>query len=366
MPTPSLPPPPPAEVRDVTIVRRLDQESTRFDRIWEPYIARWKDDILVAFSRRLAGKSDMGDVICARSTDQGKTWSAPVTVFDSGLPDGSEQYAYGNAVLFHPSGQNVVWCFTMRSPLYYPDSEDASLCAAFSTDGGLSWRRVPIVVNEHAPLIVIAGVMETRVDGRPHYLLPAQRNTFQHDPLGDRQQFVLESDNLLEWSLAGYVPQAAPAKVFLHEGNLAPGLAPGEIEIVMRTALLSDMRKAIDPPTAYSSVSRDGGHTWSTAKPEPRLYNTVAKGFYGADSKGRHIYVYNDGPAWARHGLMYVVQSPEGVWSEPHSFFFANTNNSYPTLIEESPGRWLCVWDSSTDPDHRRTAIRFGTLDLNE
>jgi hypothetical protein len=63
---------------------------------------------------------------------------------------------------------------------------------------------------------------------------------------------------------------------------------------------------------------------------------------------------------------MYVVQSPQGVWSEPHPFFFANTNNSYPTLIEETPGRFLCVWDSSTDPDHRRTAIRFGTLDLNE
>ena len=42
------------------------------------------------------------------------------------------------------------------------------------------------------------------------------------------------------------------------------------------------------------------------------------------------------------------------------------TANSDPTLIEKEPGIFLCVWDSSDDPVSKRTAIRFGILNLNE
>ena len=100
------------------------------------------------------------------------------------------------------------------------------------------------------------------------------------------------------------------------------------------------------------------------AQPDPQLYNTVAKSFFGRDALGRHIYVFNDGPAWERRGLHYRVKAPGQPWSPPRLFFHANTRNSYPTLLEESPHGYLCVWDSSTDPDQRRTAIRFGRLKL--
>ena len=44
----------------------------------------------------------------------------------------------------------------------------------------------------------------------------------------------------------------------------------------------------------------------------------------------------------------------------PRLFFNGDTRNSYPTLLEYDPGRFYAVWDSSTDPDVKRTAIRFG------
>jgi len=356
------------DVTGAVIVRHLSQESALYNRLWQPYVTRWQDELLVAFSRELGRdprrKVDMGDVVCCRSTDGGATWSEPTVIFDSRVPVGPLRFAYANAVLFRPTGQNSVWCFAMRCPLFYVDSEDSRLCAAYSPDGGLTWQQVELAVHHHSALIIVAGIVEVQEPGRVRYLLPAHRNTRRHDPKGDCQQFVLESANLLEWRLAGYIPQAEPAAVFLHEGNIAPGDSPDELKIVMRTAQLHGDRRALEPPRAYSSVSRDGGRTWSMAQPEPELYNSVAKSFFGRDAQGRHWYVYNDGPAWERRGLYYRVKPPGGVWSAPRLFFHAHTRNSYPTLVEEATGEFLCVWDSSTDPEERRTAIRFGRLRL--
>ncbi|MDZ7633477.1 MAG: hypothetical protein U5L72_03155 [Bacteroidales bacterium] len=61
-----------------------------------------------------------------------------------------------------------------------------------------------------------------------------------------------------------------------------------------------------------------------------------------------------------------MVKEPGREWSEPRLFYWDKNRNSYPTLIEREPGVFLCVWDSSDDPDVKRTTIRFGILDLNK
>ena len=53
-----------------------------------------------------------------------------------------------------------------------------------------------------------------------------------------------------------------------------------------------------------------------------------------------------------------------GRWSPQKKFYYDNNRNSYPTLVEAGDGRWLAVWDSSNEPDRKRTAIRFGRLKL--
>ncbi len=182
----------PGDVHDVTFVHLLKDDSRRFDRIWEPYIATWTDSgvddavnrmtvnpqanlvagrglgrtvVMVAYGRKLAGKTDMGDIVCARSLDGGKTWWEPVTVFDSSAMNGTQQFAFANAILFHPSNQNLVWCFAMRCPLDFSDSEDSHMCAAYSADGGLSWHPVELVMHYHQPLAIIPGVLEVKVNG---------------------------------------------------------------------------------------------------------------------------------------------------------------------------------------------------------
>jgi hypothetical protein len=261
----------------------------------------------------------------------------------------------------------------MRCPLVYRNSEESQLVGAFTADGGRSWTPVEMAMHYTGPLILNAGIVEAEFKGQKRFLLPAHRNTLQKDPRGSRDHFILSSTSLLEWKLEAFIPQPTTARVFLHEGNIAPGDAPGELKIVMRTANYDQDELTTDPPRAYSSVSTDGGRTWSVAKEEPDLYNAKSKGFFGRAADGTHIYVYNDGPAQrvkapgfphgGRTSLHYKTKPPGGAWSAEKTFFDAGIKNSYPTLIEVAPGEFWAVWDSGT-ADTPRTHIHFGKLTL--
>ncbi|HVB96427.1 MAG TPA: sialidase family protein [Chloroflexota bacterium] len=355
------------DVTNLQIVRRIDQHpGVGYDRLWQPYLAQWSDDhLVVAFGGHLAGKTDMGDILGTVSKDGGVTWSEPISIFDHRLPLGPLRVAYANPVLYRPPGQSVLWCFAMRCPLHYRDSEDSELCAAYSRDGGLSWQQVELAVDYHSPLITCGGVLAVPVDGGGvRYLLPVHRNTLRHDPRGTQDQLVLESSNLLEWRLAGYIPAPNGGEVFLHEGNLAPGERAGEVLIVSRTAQGGAGRGALNPPVAFSSISRDGGHTWDTARPEPALHNATSKAFFSRDGRGHLLYVYSVGAYGERRGLAYKVKPPGEPWSEARTFFDIGVKNSYPTLLEYAPGHFHAVWDSSDSPDRARTMIRYGRLSI--
>lgn len=351
------------DVTDVRVIRRVELHPDAW-RLWEPYIAQWKGEhLVVAFGAMMTGKKDMGSILASVSTDDGDTWGEPVPIFDHKVRQGTVQFAYANAVLFKPPAQEILWCYAMRCPMVYPNSEESQLVAAFSADGGRSWTPVEMAMAYTGPLIIVAGIYETEIQGHKRFLLPAHRNTLQKDPRGSRDHFVLSSSSLLEWKLEAFIPQPESGKVFLHEGNIAPGDAPGDIKMVMRTADYESARLTTDPPRAYSSISKDGGHTWSAAKPEPELHNAKSKGFFGRAQNGTHIYVYNDGPAQpapgSRMALRYKTKPAGGAWSGEKTFFDAGIMNSYPTLIEVAPGDFRVVWDSGT-AERARTHIHFG------
>ena len=351
------------DVTHVTTIDALNPDGP-YNKIWEPYLAQWSQKhYLAAYGLQVHGKGDMGDIVCSISRDSGETWGHRITVFDHRVRNGNVQYAYNNAVLFRPPNQDVIWLFCMRVPMHYRDSENADLVAAYTPDGGCSWQHVELSVDYQGSLIIVAGIETVERDGVTHYLLPAHRNSRRHDPHGDRRQFVLESKSLLHWKLAGYVPYAENDPVFLHEGNIAATGTDGDLMMVMRTA---DMirERPLDPPLAYSSVSKDAGRTWSTAQPEPDLPNFRAKSFFGRDSAGRQIYVY--GNSVERRGLYYKIRFMDAEWSAQKEFYVAGNRNSYPTLIEDKPGEWLAVWDSSNNRDDKRTAIRFGRIQVGK
>ena len=361
------------DVTDVSVVRHVKQHPEAW-QLWQPYIVqatghlstgRRPKHLVCAFGVMINGKKDMGSILASISTDGGDTWEEPTPVFDHTQRRGAIQFGYANAVLYAPPGQDIIWCFAQRCPIVRQNSPDAELVGAFSADAGRSWTPVELATLYGGPLIVCTGPQPTEIQGRKLYLLPAHNNSRQKDPLGRRDHFILSSTSLLEWNLEAYIPQPQPPspKVFLHEGGIAPGDAPGELKIVMRTADYENDRLTTNPPRAYSSVSRDGGHTWSPAQPEPELYNAKSKAFFGRAADGTHIYVYNDGPPQrepsGRMALRYKTKPAGGVWSEEKTFFDAGVKNSYPTLLEVTPGEFYAVWDSGTADAHR-THIHFG------
>jgi hypothetical protein len=359
------------DVTDVRTIRRLESHPDSW-QIWQPFIEMLGNGrLVVAYGAMTNGKKDMGDIFVTLSKNDGDTWSEPVAVFDHNRRQGDIQFAYANPVLFAPPDQDVIWLFAMRCPIVYKNSEDSKLAGAFSADGGITWTPVELAVTYAGSLITNAGIQVTEIDGKPKYLLPAHRNTLQKDPNGDRYHFILSSTSLLEWKLETFIPQPTDADVFLHEGNIAPGDNPGELKIVMRTANYIETDLTTDPPRAYSSISKDGGHTWSPAESEPELHNAKSKGFFGRSSKGTHIYVYNDGPAQrgkmrgfpngGRTSMRYKIKPAGGKWSEDKTFYHAGIKNSYPTLVEVAPGDFRAVWDSGT-PTQSRTHIHFGKL----
>lgn len=358
----------PGEIRDVRIVRTAEQEP-RAALLGQPGIALWKEKhLVVAYQKGIPGKTDMGSIDAIVSRDDGHSWGIPSTIFDHEQRHGAMQFGYCNAVLFKPPGQEVLWCFAMRCPLNYADSEDSHLAAAYSGDGGRSWNPVELAMHYTGPLVILGEIQRIMENGVPVYLLPAHRNTKRADPLGQREHFVLRSTSLLDWHLGGYVPQPEPGKIFLHEGQIAVINEQQHLKMVMRTS--AEAREggladggALDPPRAWSSTSTDGGKTWSIAQEEPDLWNTVSEAWFGQSQAGSQLYVYNDGPARSRMALRYKVKPASGTWSDERTFFDAGIHNSYPTLIEIAPGEYRAVWDSGDEKHHRRS-IRFGKLKL--
>lgn len=356
------------DVRDVRMVRGTEQEP-QAALLGQPSIALWKEKhLVVAYQKGIAGKMDMGSIDAIVSTDDGNSWSIPSTVFDHGQRHGALQFGYCNAVLYKPPGQQVLWCFAMRCPLNYADSEDSHLAAAYSGDGGRSWNPVELAMHYTGPLVILGEIQSIVEDGHPVYLLPAHRNTKRADPRGQQEQFVLRSTSLLDWHLGGYVPQKKPGAIFLHEGQLAVTDGNHSLKMVMRTSRGRPDGQtleggALNPPRAWSSTSSDGGKTWTVAAEEPDLWNSVSEGWFGQSLTGSQLYVYNDGPAFSRMALRYKTRPAGGAWSEERTFFDAGVHNSYPTLMETAPGEFRAVWDSG-DEKRQRRSIRFGKLIL--
>ena len=178
------------DVTDVTVVRRMEQQPGAA-LLWEPYIAQWKPrHLVVAFGAGIPGKTDMGDILACVSTDEGKTWSESVYVFDHNQRFGNIQFGYANPILYKPPGQEVIWCFAMRCPMAWQHSEDSQLCAAYSGDGGRSWLPVELTMHYTEGLIVVNGIHRIEFQGHPLYLLPAHCNSKRNDPHGRREQIL--------------------------------------------------------------------------------------------------------------------------------------------------------------------------------
>jgi len=99
---------------------------------------------LVYASNNPAGNGNKPDIFCRYSTDQGTTWSAPITVNDDNPSTGNHQW--------HPS----IWSDTQSGRLFVswmdtrdtPTSDSAYIYASYSDNGGVTWAPNQRVSNQ--------------------------------------------------------------------------------------------------------------------------------------------------------------------------------------------------------------------------
>jgi len=99
---------------------------------------------LVYASNSPAGNANKPDIFCRYSTDQGITWSSPVTINDDVPSTANNQW--------HPS----IWCDTQTGRLFVkwmdtrntPTSDSAYIYASYSDNGGITWAANQRISNQ--------------------------------------------------------------------------------------------------------------------------------------------------------------------------------------------------------------------------
>lgn len=361
----------------------------------QPYIVKTDDNAWLCVLTTGTGKEgEPGQhVVAIRSTDQGKTWTAPVPLESPHGPHSS----YG-VPLKTPSGR--IYCFynhntdnidkVLADPTCYPDGYTRRTDSLgyfvfkYSDDHGRTWspQRYPIDVREMeidrqnpygGKIRFFWNVGKPFVLEGAAYVPLHKIGSFGHGFIARSEGVLLKSDNLLT--------EREPERIRWQtlpdgdKGIRAPAdggpIAEEHSFVVLSDGSLCCVYRTVGghPACCYS---RDRGHTWS--RPEFMRYgpngrkikHPRAANFIWKCSNGKYLYWfhnhggrdYNDrNPVWLSCGV--ETKTPEGLeiqWSEPEIVLYADDpflRMSYPDLVEEQGQLYLTETQKHTARIHR-------------
>jgi len=353
-------------LHDVVISDNLGRDGT----CAFPSTAVMKDGTLVCLYRRGQTKHSYDGVwISQRSTDQGRTWSAPSVIFDrrSHQP---QQSVISGGVCQTPNG-SLLTVFTVvevdKSGKYVFDGGGAQLqCLCFiarSNDVGRSWSQ--------AALLLIPCRMRQGISSKP--LVLKNGEIFLHGehvlPNGVTAIFVgfSKDDGHQFGTFTDFITD--------HEGKLNycdarfAILPEGKI-LAMLWTFRQDNEQTID---VHSSISPDFGRTWSVPRPVGKLGQITVP---LAIDAGRFIAVSNyreplDGiRLWfsVDGGNSWLVEQPIQMW-DPHQnrvvgkpIAAISDQNGSQTVWEALPGFTFGTPDIVQMPDNTLLLSYYATI----
>ena len=358
----------------------------------QPYIVKATDGAWLCVVTTGAGREGQSGqhVVTVRSTDQGRTWSAPVDVEPADGPEAS--YA---VLLIVPEGYpnaGRIYCFynhntdKVREVIAdvdaYPDGvcrrvdSLGHFCFKFTDDGGRSWSAqrydIPQRDFEIDRQNAYGGTLKFFWNVGKPFIRDGLAYVSLHKVGGFGEGFFTRSEGVLLVS-DNLLSEPEPARVTwqtLPDGEVGLRTPPGGGPIAeeQSTVVLSDgslycVYRTIDGHPAYS-YSRDGGHTWSEPRYKRyadgrRMKHPRAANFVWRCENGHYLYwfhnhggrfvrehprrrsmAYEDrNPVWLCGGV--EVDTPEGKgirWSQPEIVLYDDDpyiRMSYPDLVEE-------------------------------
>ncbi len=356
----------------------------------QPYVVKAPDGAWLCVLTTGPGVEGEGGqhVIAVRSTDFGKSWSAPVPVEPGRGPEASWAVPfltpYGRIYVFYTYNRdNIRKVPEVPQPAIAARVDTlGSFAFKYSDDGGRTWSRERYEI----PMRRIAADMENNFGGRTVFFWSVGK------PLGDRGIFFLPFAKVTRWGMPGTL--ARSRGFLMRSGNLLTERDPARIQWIMlpegdeglvapkgpiseetNITTLSDgslyaIYRTIDGYICHA-YSRDQGRTWTppayaTFSPDGRpIKNPRAFSFVRRFSNGKYLlWFHNQGgeaahvrenwdyyadrnPAWVSGG---IERAGHIWWSEPEILLYdenPKTRMSYPDWIEDS-GRFFITETQKT------------------
>jgi len=309
-----------------------------------PAIETAPDGALLAFAE--ARKFNLGDpgydgndidLVCRRSTDQGATWSPMKIIEDPG-----DKWSAANPATLVDRSTGRVWLFYLRckpgrnTETARPGTDDSQILARTSHDSGLTWSE-PVDLTAvsrdladpkwRCSVVGPGGGLQTR-DRR--LVIPV----WQFEPFAVFA--VYSTDHGRTWQ----------------RGERAPSLSGDECQLVEldNGALMLDTRQQ-SGPHRWLTLSRDGGRTWSAARPGEKVTPVCcAIERYPAPSGGKDraqiLWTGPKGPD--RANLVVRVSSDDGV-TFPHERLIATGPAAYSDLSILKDGTVGVLWERGVE-----------------
>ncbi|MFF2777446.1 exo-alpha-sialidase [Streptomyces sp. NPDC058052] len=312
--------------------------------------------LVAAYDRRNDSSADLPgnlDVMVRRSTDNGRTWTAPQAIadYDGGIGAGDPSIVVdrvtGRVFVFYAYGPAGIGFF--NSAAGNADDATDSLHAdyAYSDDGGVTWttRRITRAVKD-----------------------PAWKGMFASSGTGIQlstgrlvQQYAFRKADGSIWAVSAYSDD--------HGGTWKRGNPVGPLMDENKTVELADGRVMLNSRTSSArtrlvAYSTDGGVTYSAPVPDDELIdptNNAAILRYdataGAERPQSHWLLFsNTASTTTRHRLTVRMSCNDGLtW--PTSKVVEAGGSAYSTLTRLADGTFGLLYESG--PYQRITFARF-------
>ena len=322
-----------------------------------PSVIVTKQGTVLAFAEARIKPTDQAEnkIVTKRSTDGGRTWSALRVIHDDGAnslnnPTAVQEQASGRIFLMyqripaHLREQSAGVATGLEGPDIYRNF------LVWSDDDGATWTN-PLDVTattkrlERATTIASGpgiGIQLTRGAHKGRLIIP-----FNEGPFGKWQNFAVFSDDAgKSWRYGADVPGA-----LLPNGKGGERSQINEVQMVEMSdgSVRLDSRQFAGARVRKTSVSHDGGETWSPIVDLPELRDPSCMAGvlrYSFDDGAGHGKMLHTGPDSGKreHGTVYLSRDDGATWPVKRELWPGGFAYSVPTRFAD--GTVGCLFEA--------------------